>query len=202
MGEAFQKPGAPSEEDASLIKSFQAGRKAAFDELVLKHQSRIFNLCYWYLGDEQEANDSAQETFVKAYRSLRSFRFESALSTWLYRIAVNTCKNKLKSSSYRHRAKAVPIGNPGERGDGSAVLDIQDAKPSPLKVLEKKERIRLIKAAIDSLALEHKEVVSLRDIQGLAYEDIAQITGLNLGTVKSRLARARLELREKLRDVI
>jgi RNA polymerase sigma-70 factor (ECF subfamily) len=202
MGEAFQKPGAPSEEDASLIKSFQAGRKAAFDELVLKHQSRIFNLCYWYLGDEQEANDSAQETFVKAYRSLRSFRFESALSTWLYRIAVNTCKNKLKSSFYRHRAKAVPIGNPGERGEGSAAVDVQDETPSPLKTLEKKERTQLIKAAIDSLPLEHKEVVNLRDIQGLTYEEISQITGLNLGTVKSRLARARLELRGKLKDVI
>jgi len=202
MGEAFQKPGAPSEEDASLIKSFQAGRKAAFDELVLKHQSRIFNLCYWYLGDEQEANDSAQETFVKAYRSLKSFRFESAFSTWLYRVAVNTCKNKLKSSSYRHRAKAVPIGNPGEQGEGSRAVDVEDDSPSPLKALEKKERIRLIKAAIDSLPLEHREVVSLRDIQGLPYEHISRITGLNLGTVKSRLARARFELRGKLRDVI
>ena len=202
MSEVFQKPGADPEEDTSLIKSFQTGRKAAFDQLVLKHQSRIFNLCYWYLGDEQEANDSAQETFVKAYRSLRGFRFESAFSTWLYRIAVNTCKNKLKSSFYRQRAKAVPIGNPGERGEGSAAVDVQDDTPSPLKALEKKERIRLIKTAIDSLPLEHKEVVSLRDIQGLTYEDISKITGLNLGTVKSRLARARLELRGKLREVM
>jgi RNA polymerase sigma-70 factor (ECF subfamily) len=201
MSEAFQNPGADPEEDTALIQSFQTGRKAAFDQLVLRHQSRIFNLCCWYLGDEQEANDSAQETFVKVYRSLKGFRFESAFSTWLYRVAVNTCKNKLKSSSYRHRAKAVPIGNPGG-GDGSAAVDVEDDTASPLKDLEKKERIRIIKAAVDSLPLEHKEVVSLRDIQGLAYEDIARITGLNLGTVKSRLARARLELRGKLRDVI
>jgi RNA polymerase sigma-70 factor (ECF subfamily) len=79
---------------------------------------------------------------------------------------------------------------------------VQDPGPSPLKDLEKKERVRLLKAAIDALPLEHKEVVSLRDIQGLAYEEISQITGVNLGTVKSRLARARLELRAKLRDVI
>ena len=202
MGEAFQKPRADSEEDAALVKSFQTGRKAAFDELVVKHQSRIFNLCYWYLGDEQEANDSAQETFVKVYRSLRSFRFESAFSTWLYRVAVNTCKNKLKSSSYRHRAKAVPIGNPGEQGEGLTAVDVQDHTPSPLKALEKKERIRMIKAAINSLPLEHREVVNLRDIQGLTYEHISRITGLNLGTVKSRLARARFELKAKLKDLI
>jgi RNA polymerase sigma-70 factor (ECF subfamily) len=202
MSEAFQNPGADPEEDTALIQSFQTGRKAAFDQLVLRHQSRIFNLCCWYLGDEQEANDSAQETFVKVYRSLKGFRFESAFSTWLYRVAVNTCKNKLKSSSYRHRPKTAPIGNPRDQGEGSGAVDVEDDTPSPLKALEKKERIRLLKAAIDALPLEHKEVVSLRDIQGLAYEEISQITGVNLGTVKSRLARARLELRAKLRDVI
>jgi len=202
MGEDSQKPAANPEEDASLVKSFQAGRGDAFDQLVLKHQNKIFNLCYWYLGDYHEANDSAQETFIKVYGSLKNFRFESAFSTWLYRIAVNTCKNKLKSSSYRHRSKSIPIGNPGEHDDGALAVDLKDNASSPLTALEKKERIRLIRAAIDSLPSEHKEVVTLRDIEGLAYEEIAQITGLNLGTVKSRLARARLDLRDKLRSIV
>lgn len=202
MGEDSQKPAANPGEDASLVKSFQAGREDAFDQLVLKHQNKIFNLCYWYLGDYHEANDSAQEIFIKVYGSLKNFRFESAFSTWLYRIAVNTCKNKLKSSAYRHRSKSIPIGNPGEHHDGGAAVDLKDDASSPLTALEKKERIRLVKAAIDSLPSEHKEVVTLRDIEGLAYEEIAQITGLNLGTVKSRLARARLELRDRLRSIV
>ena len=102
--EITQEPTLP-QEDAALVKAFQAGNKASFDELVLRHKDRLFNLCFRFLGDYQEANDSAQEVFVKIYRSLKGFRLESAFSTWLYRIAVNTCKNKLKSSEYRHKKK-------------------------------------------------------------------------------------------------
>jgi len=201
MSEEADKESREPQFDAALVRSFQAGNKAAFDKLVLNHKDRIFNLCFRFLGDYQEANDSAQEVFVKAYRSLKRFRFESAFGTWLYRIAVNTCKNKVKSLDYRYAEKMVYLDNPGTVQDAHG-LEISDETQSPLAELEKRERMELIQQAIESLPPAQKMVVILRDIQGLPYDDIADITGYGLGTVKSRLSRARLELRRKLMKVI
>ena len=202
MNENLKKSARSARKDMTLIRAFQGGDKAAFDELVLKHQHKLYNLCYRFLGDYQEANDSAQETFIKVYRSLKKFRLESAFSTWLYRIAVNTCKNKLKSAEYRQKKKMVSLDNPVSLDHSSPAIEIKDETHSPAMELEKKERVRLIQEAINALPPGQKEVVTLRDIEGFSYEEIAQITGINLGTVKSRLARARLELRRKLRSVI
>ena len=94
------------DEDIELVKAFQAEDKSAFDKIVLKYKNKVFNLCYRFVGDYEEANDSAQEAFVKVYCSLKKFRLESAFSTWLYRITVNTCKNKLTSLEYRYKKKA------------------------------------------------------------------------------------------------
>jgi len=202
MNENSKKSAHSPREDAILIRAFQGGDKAAFDELVLKHQHKLFNLCYRFLGDYQEANDSAQETFIKVYRSLKRFRFESAFSTWLYRIGVNTCKNKLRSAAYTQKKKMVPLDNPVSLDHSSPAMGIQDETHSPAMELEKKERMRVIQEAINALPPEQKEVVTLRDIEGFSYEEIVEITGFNPGTVKSRLARARLDLRKKLRSVI
>lgn len=201
MNEKIQNSAGSLGEDAKLIKAFKGGDKAAFDKLVLKHKNKLFNLCYRFLGDYQEANDSAQETFIKIYESLKKFRFQSTFSTWLYRIAVNTCKNKLKSSAYRQKKRMVSLDNPGSPDKSQPAMEIQDETYSPVKELEKKERIRMVQEAINTLPTEQKEVVTLRDIEGLSYEEIVEITGFNLGTVKSRLARARLDLRKKLRSV-
>ena len=202
MNEEIKKPVGGPKEDAVLIRDFCEGDKAAFDSLVLKHKDRLFNLCYRLLGDYEEANDSAQETFIKVYRSLKKFRLESAFSTWLYRIAVNTCKNKLKSSAFRQKRKMVPLENPISATRSSPSREIQDDSQSPAIALENKERMRVIQEAINALPEEQREVVTLRDIEGFSYEEVAEITGFNLGTVKSRLARARLSLRKKLRSVI
>jgi RNA polymerase sigma-70 factor (ECF subfamily) len=202
MNGGTKRPVTSSGEDALLIKAFQRGDKRAFDQLVIRHKDRIFNLCYRFIGDYEEANDSAQEAFVKAYGSLKTFRLESAFSTWLYRIAVNTCKNKLGSSSYRAKRKTVSLDNPGSNEVGALPMEIQNGTPSPLARMEEKERRRLVQTALDALPAEFKMVVALRDIEGLSYEEIAQVTGLNLGTVKSRIARARTDLRNKLRGVL
>jgi len=202
MNEDIRKPAGRPAQDAALIRAFQEGDKAAFDKLVLNHKDRLFNLCYRLLGDYEEANDSAQETFIKVYRGLKKFRFESGFSTWLYRIAVNTCKNKLKSSAYRQKSKMVPLDNPVLANRSQPSREIQDESPSPAMELEKKERMRVIQEAIDALSPEQKQVVTLRDIEGFSYEEVAEITGFNLGTVKSRIARARQDLRKKLRSVI
>jgi RNA polymerase sigma-70 factor (ECF subfamily) len=202
MGEEIKKPAREPREDAVLIRAFCEGDKAAFDNLVLKHKDRVFNLCYRLLGDYEEANDSAQEAFIKVYGSLKKFRFESAFSTWLYRVAVNTCKNKLKSRAFRQKSKMVPIDNPVSGNRAQTGREIQDDGQSPAMELEKKEKMRVIQEAINALPPEQKEVVTLRDIEGFSYEEVAEITGFNLGTVKSRLARARQDLRKKLRSVI
>jgi RNA polymerase sigma-70 factor (ECF subfamily) len=189
-------------DDRELVKAFQTGDMTAFDALVLKHKDKLFNLCYWFLGDRQEANDSAQDVFVNVYRYLKKFRFESAFTTWLYRIAANTCKNRLKSSEYRHKKKMVPLDNPGRIENTLYVPQLPNETPSPIVELEKKERMMLIQKAIASLPAGQSTVVVLRDIEGLSYEEVSNITGLNCGTVKSRLSRARQQLREKLKGML
>jgi len=202
MNNHIKKPGALSREDTVLIRAIQTGDMAAFDELVLKHKDRLFNLVYWFLGDYQDANDCAQETFIKVFKSINSFRFESAFSTWLYRIAINTCKNRIKSSAYRWKKKTVSLEISNGSKNGNPCSEIVNGSPTPAIALEKKERMMWIQKAINSLPEEQNQVVVLRDIQGLSYQDISDITGLNLGTVKSRLARGRLELKNKLKGRI
>jgi len=202
MNEEIKKRDGSPEGDAALVRAIQAGDIAAFDKLVLKHKDKLFNLVYWSLGDYQEANDCAQETFIKVFKSIKKFRFESAFSTWLYRIAMNTCKNRLKSSAYRWQKKTIPLENPEGSNGGNLSSAIRNDSTSPVNELEKKERLMLIQKSINSLPEEQKRVVVLRDIQGLSYDEIADISGLNLGTVKSRLARGRLELRNKLKGKI
>jgi len=191
-----------SGEDIIIAKAFQAGEKSAFDKLVLKYQHKVFNLCYRFLGDYAEANDYAQETFIKVYRSLNKFKFQSSFSTWLYRITVNTCKNRLKSAEYRYRRKMVRLDNPKESENGTYSIEMGDESLSPAAELEKKEKRRLIQQAIDSLPEEQKTVIVLRHIEDLSYEEIAKITGYNLGTVKSKLARARQKLKERLKGLV
>jgi RNA polymerase sigma-70 factor (ECF subfamily) len=185
-----------AQKDRVLVRAFLAKDKSAFDKLVLKYQNKIFNLGYRLLGDYEEANDCAQEVFIKVYRSLKNFRFDSAFSTWLYRITVNTCKNKMASLQYRYNKKTLRLDNPRKS------VELGDTSHSPPVVLERKEKERFIQKAINTLPEEQKTVVVLRDIEGLSYEEIANITGYNLGTVKSKLARARQQLRKKLKGIV
>ena len=187
--------------DFAWVRACLAGDRHAFDELVLCYQNRVFNLCYRFLGEREEANDCAQEAFVKAFKSLKSFRFDSAFATWLYSITVNTCKNRLKSADYRYRKRSVSIDGASGKDDRSSSLEIEDTAPSPFTQLAEKEMESLLQRAIEDLPQDARTVVILRDVEGLSYEEIARITGYNLGTVKSRLARSRQQLREMLKGV-
>jgi len=189
-----------AQQDAALVSAYQAGDNKAFDQLVIRHKDKVFTVCYWFLGDHAEACDSAQETFIKAFRSLKKFRFESSFSTWIYRIAVNTCKNRLKSSQYKKKKKTLSLNEPRTGSEVTMFEEIADDCPSPMNELENKQRRIKIYEAIDALPPEQKSVVVLRDIQGLSYEEITDITSFGMGTVKSRLARARQTLRELLRS--
>ena len=191
--------GAPSlalepgdEEDFRWILAFKSGKEEGFNRLVLRHKDRIYGLCLRLLArDAQEAEDAAQETFVKVYHALRDFRMESKFSSWLYRIAVNTCKNRLVSRSYREsRIRLDP-----ETVDA----DMARSAPAPDQVLEEKGKREKIEAAIARLPEEQRTLVVLRDVEGRSYEEIAEATGLNPGTVKSRLNRGRGQLQEWLR---
>ncbi len=201
MREGFQG----GRDDISLVKAFQSGAssESVFDELVTRYKDRIFNLCYRFLGDREEANDCAQEIFVKVYRSLKGFRLESAFSTWLYRVAVNACKNKLASAEYRYKKKTVSMdtGVQNDSGDDCPV-QVPDVSLSPVTQLERSEKNRLIQEAIESLPEDQRKVVILRDIEQCSYEEISLITGYNLGTVKSRISRARQALSERLRRLV
>jgi RNA polymerase sigma-70 factor (ECF subfamily) len=192
----------PNDTDTHLIRAVQAGDMTAFDELVHKHKDGLFNLVYRFLGDYQEANECAQETFIKVFKSIKKFRFESAFSTWLYRIAVNTCKNRIKSSGYRWKKMTVSLENPEGSKDGNPFSEIANGAPTPIAALEKKERLMWVQKAVNSLPEEQNRVIVLRDIQGLSYQEISDITGLNVGTVKSKLARGRLALKNKLKNMV
>lgn len=197
MDKDIKKPD-PPDPDAAFVRAVQGGDMAAFDQLVIKHKDKLFNMVYWLSGDYQEANDCAQEIFIKVFKAIKKFRFESSFSTWLNRIAINTCKNRRKSSASRWKKRTVSLENPESSKQDNRSYEIQNGSPSPENRLEKKERIMMIQKAINALPREQNRMVVLRDIQGLSYQEIADITGLNPGTVKSRLARARMELRKRL----
>jgi RNA polymerase sigma-70 factor (ECF subfamily) len=188
--------------DSDLVKAFQSGDMIAFDELVLRYKDRVFSLCYRFTGNLHEAEDCAQDVFLKVYRSLMKFRFESSFYTWLYRITLNTCKSRLKSIKVMNMKKISYTDNQEDRGEDYKALEKGDEGKSPITELEKMEKIRLVQNAINSLPAWQKDMIILRDIEGLSYEEITRITGYRLGTLKSRLSRARHSLKDKLERII
>jgi RNA polymerase sigma-70 factor (ECF subfamily) len=195
MALAPTAPDSGDTEDYAWIVDFQAGREQGFNRLVLKHKDRIYGLCLRLLsGESLEAEDAAQEAFVRAYRGLKDFRMEAKFSSWMYRIAVNVCKNKLSSRGWResHRRRDLE----------AAELDGAPTAPAADERLDARDRRERIEAAIARLPDEQRSLVVLRDVEGRSYEEIAEATGLNPGTVKSRLNRGRAQLREWLKDVL
>lgn len=182
-------------EDYAWILDFQAGREQGFNRLVLKHKDRIYGLCLRLLcGLPMEAEDAAQEAFVRAYKGLKDFRMEAKFSSWIYRIAVNVCKNKLSSRAWQEARS--------HRDLEAAEMDGAPSAPAADERMEAKGRRETIEAAIARLPDEQRSLVVLRDVEGRSYEEIAEATGLNPGTVKSRLNRGRAQLREWLKDCL
>ncbi len=189
--------------DNSLIRNFQIKNdEKSFSELIIKYKDRVFNLCYRYLGDYDEASDCAQEVFIKLYDSIRKFRFESKFSTWLYAVCINTCRNWQNSLSYRRKKSALRISSMKTQEKNSIDLEIEDKSDDPGEIMEKKEVNIIIQQAIDTLRGKQRSVLILRDIEGRSYEEIAIILKLNSGTVKSSLARARFKLAKLIKSRI
>ncbi len=178
----------PDPEEGSLIAQSQRGDFDAFDRLVAAHEDRIYHAAYRITGNAEDARDAAQETFVKAFRALPRYRHEAAFGTWLHRIAVNASLDIV-----RRRPQAPPV--PLEE----VVLPAQTHNPDT--EAERHEVQRRVHDALRRLAPDHRVIVVLRDLQGLAYEEIAEVLRMPIGTVRSRLSRAREALRALLKDL-
>jgi RNA polymerase sigma-70 factor (ECF subfamily) len=182
------------ETDRQLVERVQRGDKRAYDLLVLKYQHRIVGLVSRYMRDQDEVLDVTQEAFIKAYRALPGFRGESAFYTWLYRIAINTAKNYLVSRSRRPPDTDIDVDQ-GDSHEGSIALsDIEN----PENRLAGDQLEAVVYKAIDDLPEELKVAVTLREFEGLSYEEIAGIMECPVGTIRSRIFRAREAIEKKI----
>ncbi len=189
--------------ETQIIELCKRGDRSAFNELVRRHHRKIFNLCFRILGNRHEAEDVAQDVFVTAFRAIRSFRGDSALSTWLHRVAVNNCKNRLKYLKRRKYFQTESMDATYDDGESEMTREFKDeGEDSPEDTRERTELSREIQGAIDRLDEDYRVVIVLRDVQGFSYQEIAEILDLKEGTVKSRIHRARSELQQKLRHLI
>lgn len=185
--------------DSQLVRKLKARDPRAFETLVRRFEGPVMNLLYRMIGVRAEAEDLAQEVFVSVFKKIDTFRQDSSLSTWVFRIASNHCKNRLKYLGRRGAGQSVEMDedrlvNPG----GAMGAPGFDAISRPDELVEGFQMERLIQQAIFELDADHRLILILRDIQNLTYDEITGITGLPLGTVKSRLHRARMALKEKM----
>ena len=184
--------------DEDLVLRVQQGDKSAFDLLVIKYQHKIIQLVNRYVKDPSEAQDVAQEAFIKAYRALGNFRGDSAFYTWLYRIAINTAKNYLVSRSRRSSDYQVDIQD-AEALENAPQLQGME---TPERLLLNQEIVDTIKTAIDKLPEEMRVAIMLREFEGMSYEEIAEAMDCPVGTVRSRIFRAREAIDNKLNPLL
>lgn len=185
--------------DEQLVKKSLSGDTEAFEELVSRYQNKVYALAYRYMGNEEDAYDMTQEAFLKAFRSLRTFKGSSSFGTWLYRVATNVCLDELR----RRKRRILPISldEPLATKEGDEVeKDITDPAPTADIIYERQEFSEYILAFLNQMKPEHKIVIILRDMMDFSYEEIAQILNCSVGTVKSRISRARNILRKKIEE--
>lgn len=183
-----------------FVRRLQANEDAAYDELVRTFNAPVFHVAYRMLGDSAEAADAVQDIFLKVFRNIGSFKGEASLRTWIYKVAFSEIFNRLRWWRRRCRYSTVslddrPPGGTQEQGHG---LQVPDKRPTPEEVFASREEEIAIQKALERLSSDHRSIVVLRDIEGFAYNEIADILGVSVGTVKSRLARARADLKQVL----
>ena len=191
-----------SDPDREALLAFRAGEEGAFDRLVTRHQDRIFRLARRLLSDPEAASDAAQETFVKAWRALPRFQGASRFSTWLTRIAINQCRNELRRRRTVKHARPLSLD---ARVPGTEVLmgeGLSARGPQPWEVARGREVDAGIRAALGRLEPDAREVLLLREVEDLSYEDMAEVLDVPVGTVRSRLHRARADLRRRMAAVL
>jgi len=185
-----------NETDRDLIQASLGGCGESFGRLVVRHQDRLFNVLVRFLGSAEDARDVAQEAFIHAYQKLDTFRGNSAFSTWLYRIAMNAAISRKR----KRRLERGSLDAAREQAGLEPTDHHSDSNPS--QPLETAERQHMVQTALDELPEEFRAVLVLKEIEGLKYEEIAEVVGIPIGTVRSRIHRGRAELRERLRAAL
>ena len=185
-----------------VIESCKAGDKGAFAEIVLNYQRKVFNIAYRMLGNREEAKDLAQEVFLSVFESIRDLREEVKFEAWLTRITLNHCRNRWKYLKRRHYFNSDSLNDPIEAEDGEMERPIYDPLNNPEILCEKKMIQELIQRGLLKLKEDQRELIVLRDLQGFSYGEIGELFSLPEGTVKSKLHRARMDLKQILERVI
>ncbi len=187
--------------DAELVRRFKQGDQSAFASIVERYQDRVYTQSYRWMGDRQIAEEVAQDVFLALFKSLHNFRGDARLSTWIYRVVINHCKNRKLYRKRRHTDRHEPLE--GTRGDDDAPKrQIAADQPGTDADTHRSEAADLVRDALQRLDPEQRRIIVLRDVQDLSYEEIAEILGLARGTVKSRLHRARSTLASVLSEKI
>ncbi|MGI6731327.1 MAG: RNA polymerase sigma factor [Anaerovoracaceae bacterium] len=181
-----------SQNEQYLIKKAQEGDEKSFESLISGCHKKAYNIAYRYLKNEEDALDALQESYIKIFRHLDKFKGDSKFETWVYRIIVNTCNDILRKNSKRKTTDSIyKISDENE-----TILEIPDLTQAPENIYDRKEETNILLQCLDQLNQNQKEIIILRDIQGFTYEEISEILQCTIGTVKSRLSRSRLKLRE------
>jgi RNA polymerase sigma-70 factor (ECF subfamily) len=190
------------DDDAVFVLASQQGDLDAFEKLVNRHQKRVLNVAFRLIGDYDDACEVAQDAFVSAYKSIKTFRGEAKFTTWLTSICVNLSKNRLKQIRSRRGHETFSLDDPVATDDGEMTIDPPSNEPSVLDLLEKRDVQDRVQDCIKALDPEHREVIVLRDMQDFSYEEIGNILKMREGTVKSRLFRAREAIKDCLKKVM
>jgi len=195
-------PGVANAGDADLIRRAQGGDSDAFGQLVVKYQDLVYNVVYRMLGNAADAADIAQEAFVKGWRALGSFEGRAQFGTWIYRIAINCCISDRRGAKRRKATSLSSSGGGDDGEEGGGRLDVADEGPEPGERVVESENVRLVQDAIGSLEHEFRTMIVLRDLEGRPYEEIAEVLDVPVGTVRSRLHRARQALKDALKGKV
>ena len=188
--------------DLELIEAFRRGREGAFDDLVRRHEARVWRLCGRILSDDDAALDAAQESFVKAWKALPRFKGDARFSTWLTRIAINQCRNELRRRRTVKHTQPLSLDAPSRDGESSAAGTVAALGQDPYEAARGRAVATALTTALAEIDDEAREVILLRDAADLSYEEIAEILEVPVGTVRSRLHRARGEVRRRLGTVL
>ena len=178
-----------------LVKKARDGDVAAFEELIRQHQQKVFNIAYRMCQNYDDASDMAQEALIKVYLNFDKFDGKSQFSTWLYRVTTNSCLDQIKK---KKKNPTVSLDNEIETKEGTAVREMESPDRTPEEEMENKELSRELNECLKKLSEKHRNIIILRDINGMAYEDIAKTLLCSVGTVKSRVNRARAALKKIL----
>ena len=197
--EFFQKGGGELSDinEKELLKKCQSGDREAFNILVETYQRQVINLAYGMLSNSEDATDAAQEVFIKVYRNIDNFEGKSSLATWIYRITSNVCKDFLRKRTRTLQAVSIYEGS---EDDDDRPMEIKDSSPTPQEHIEMTETQREVRKALDELPEEYKSVIVMYDLEGLSYDEISNVLQCPVGTIKSRLNRARKALKKNLSE--